>query len=85
MLGQSTGITDYFVYKMDKRLQGVHNAAVKTALHLPYRTRIKFVHKTARIDPIRNRLNAFQSAAVSRFSGIHLMASLEIQRLLHGK
>ena len=67
------------------RLQRVQNAALKTALSLPFRTRTKFVHKTARIDPIRKRLKALQRAAVSRFTGSHLMASLDFHRQLHGK
>jgi hypothetical protein len=62
--------------------QRVQNSALRTALGLPYRTRIKTLHKLARIEPIAKRLGTLQANAVKRFAGSHLMMSFQIQKLL---
>ena len=66
-------------------LQRVQNSALRTSLRLPRRTRIKKLHKLARMDPLPRRLRSLQSRAVTRFGASKLMESLRLQQCLMDK
>ena len=66
-------------------LQRVQNSALRTSLRLPRRTRIKKLHKLARMVPIPERLRSLQSRAVTRFGANPLMESLRNLQGLLGK
>jgi hypothetical protein len=66
-------------------LQRVQNSALRTSLRVSRRTRIKKLHRLARMVPIPERLRSLQDKAVARFKASPLMESLRTQQMLLSK
>jgi hypothetical protein len=64
------------------RLQTVQNAALRTALRAPWRTRIEDLHRQAKIPMVADRLMELRGKAIARFGDSENVKALEFQRLL---
>ena len=62
------------------RLQRVQNAALRTALRVPYGTRITDLHATAKVELLSDRLSSMRHKAVNRYGKSECIKSLEFQR-----
>jgi hypothetical protein len=62
------------------RLQRVQNAALRTALHTPWRTTTVHLHETANITTMAERLTQQKNKAISRFGDSACIQALEMQR-----
>ena len=64
------------------KLQLVQNAALRTALRAPRRTRIEDLHAQAKIPMVADRLAELRRKAIVRFGDSENLKALEFQRLL---
>ena len=65
-----------------RKLQIVQNAALRTALQAPWRTRIDDLHSQAKIPMVTDRLKELRRKAIVRFGDSENVKALEFQRLL---
>src|SRR5215467_8752627 len=65
-----------------RRLQTIQNAALRTALRAPWRTRVEDLHRQAKIPMVADRLMELRGKAIARFGDSENVKALEFQRLL---
>lgn len=79
---ETGGVTTACTTKSNiRRLQVVQNAALRTVLRAPWRTRIEDLHGQAKIPMISDRLKELRRKAIIRFGNSENVQALEFQRL----
>ena len=79
---ETEGVTTAYTTKNNiRRLQVVQNAALRTVLRAPWRTRIEDLHGQAKIPMISDRLKELRRKAIIRFGNSENVQALEFERL----